>query len=54
MVLGALVDCDDNDASAYPGAAFLESTSACMLDGDGDGYGDSTPSKSIGSTWSRL
>ena len=31
--LGALIDCDDNDASAYPGAAFLESTSACMLDG---------------------
>lgn len=41
---GALVDCDDNDGNAYPGAAFLESTSACMLDADGDGYGDTSPS----------
>ena len=40
---GALVDCDDNNASAYPGAAFLESTSACMSDSDGDGYGDANP-----------
>ncbi len=40
---GALVDCDDNDATAYPGAAELESTSACMIDSDGDGYGDASP-----------
>ena len=44
---GALVDCDDNDADAYPGAAFNESISACMLDADGDGYGDSAPSNPL-------
>ena len=32
-------DCDDNSQHAYPGAAFEESPTACMLDADGDGYG---------------
>ena len=33
-------DCDDSDPNAYPGAAFNESTTACMIDADGDGYGE--------------
>ena len=33
------VDCDDNDANTYPGAAFEESAVVCMTDEDGDGYG---------------
>ncbi|MBX2800855.1 MAG: putative metal-binding motif-containing protein [Myxococcales bacterium] len=36
-------DCDDTDAAAFPGAAFAEDPSHCMVDGDGDGWGDSTP-----------
>ena len=44
---GALVDCDDSNAQVYPGAAFNESTTACMQDNDGDGYGDSTPTNSL-------
>jgi len=35
-----LDDCDDNDALTYPGAAYLESSTECMRDGDGDGYGE--------------
>lgn len=38
------VDCDDENPNTYPGAAELESTTACMTDEDGDGYGDSNPS----------
>ena len=34
-------DCDDANASTYPGAAFLDSETDCMLDSDGDGYGSS-------------
>ena len=36
-------DCDDTDAFTYVGAASLDSTSQCMTDGDGDGYGDEQP-----------
>ena len=42
--VSGLFDCDDNDAQAYPGAAPNDSTTACMVDSDGDGYGDSNPS----------
>jgi hypothetical protein len=33
-------DCLDTNANAYPGAAYAESSSVCMEDADGDGYGD--------------
>ena len=33
-------DCDDTDPAAYPGAAYNESTTACMIDSDGDGFGE--------------
>ncbi|MEC7985676.1 MAG: MopE-related protein [Myxococcota bacterium] len=36
-------DCDDEDSNAYPGAAPLDSATACMRDFDGDGYGDMEP-----------
>lgn len=36
-------DCDDNLASAHPGAAFLEDPNACMVDTDEDGWGDPQP-----------
>jgi len=32
-------DCDDTDPFTHPGAAAIEDLSACMTDGDGDGYG---------------
>ena len=32
-------DCDDGSDTTYPGAAELDSTTACLPDGDGDGYG---------------
>ena len=33
-------DCDDEDASTYPGAGFNEGcASVCMTDADGDGFG---------------
>ena len=38
----AEIDCDDGDATVFPGSAELESTEACMRDVDGDGYGDSS------------
>ena len=33
-------DCDDNDPHTYPGAAAQDSTSECLRDSDGDGYGE--------------
>ena len=33
-------DCDDANQYTFPGAAFNESTTDCMTDADGDGYGD--------------
>ena len=39
----ASVDCDDNDPRAYPGVAFFDSSTACMVDADYDGYGDAYP-----------
>ena len=33
-------DCDDSDSLTYSGAAANDSTTACMTDADGDGYGD--------------
>ncbi len=32
-------DCDDNDALAYLGNAFMDSVDDCMQDADEDGYG---------------
>ncbi|MEC7983537.1 MAG: putative metal-binding motif-containing protein, partial [Myxococcota bacterium] len=32
-------DCDDNDEFTFPGIASLDSSTACMTDNDGDGYG---------------
>ena len=45
----AVADCNDASAFAFPGAAQHESggASACMLDADDDGYGDSLASGSI-------
>ena len=40
-------DCDDGESSAYPGAAESESSSACMLDDDSDGYGSDTTTGSV-------
>jgi len=40
-------DCDDASATTYPGAAPYDSSSACMADADGDGYGSSTTSGSM-------
>jgi len=37
-------DCDDSRGNTYPGAAASEgSTTDCMTDADGDGYGDDSP-----------
>ncbi|MEC7984479.1 MAG: MopE-related protein, partial [Myxococcota bacterium] len=40
----ATLDCDDTDEYTYPGAAFNESSTLCMTDLDGDGYGEANPS----------
>ena len=36
-------DCDDSSSATFPGAAWLESSTLCMKDGDQDGFGDETP-----------
>ena len=41
------MDCDDMSGTAYPGAAFDESPTDCMEDGDGDGYGDEAATGSV-------
>lgn len=41
--VGNDADCDDSNAEAFPGAAPNDDGSACMLDADGDDYGDSAP-----------
>ena len=33
-------DCDDSDPFTFPGAAENDSTTECMKDSDGDGFGD--------------
>lgn len=33
-------DCDDNNAAVYPGSAAEATAEQCMMDGDGDGFGD--------------
>ncbi|MBM76731.1 MAG: hypothetical protein CMK59_15090 [Proteobacteria bacterium] len=33
-------DCDDGDPNAFPGSAHNDSATACMLDADGDGFGE--------------
>ena len=38
----SFLDCDDNDVFVWPGSAFLESSTECMRDYDGDGYGEIT------------
>jgi hypothetical protein len=43
----ALIDCDDTNAYAYPGAAENESLTACREDSDGDGYGNDSPSSPL-------
>ncbi|MCB9797636.1 MAG: hypothetical protein H6741_33520 [Alphaproteobacteria bacterium] len=40
-------DCDDGDDDAYPGAAELDSATACMRDRDRDGYGDASASGAV-------
>lgn len=41
--VGNDADCDDTTAEAFPGAAPNDDAMACMLDADGDDYGDATP-----------
>ena len=41
-------DCLDTNSSAYPGAA-IEDETACMLNSDGDGYGDQNPPAGVDS-----
>ena len=40
-------DCDDGDPATHPGAAENDSTTACMRDADGDGWGDDSASGPI-------
>jgi len=43
----AMGECDDSDATTFPGAAAFDSSTACMTDGDGDGYGDDSPATGV-------
>lgn len=40
-------DCDDGSALTFPGAAPMDSATACMIDADGDGYGASAVSSAV-------
>jgi hypothetical protein len=40
-------DCDDTDASTFPGSAENDSETECMTDADGDGYGSSTAASPV-------
>ncbi|MFM7200107.1 MAG: putative metal-binding motif-containing protein, partial [Myxococcota bacterium] len=40
-------DCVDTDKNTFPGAAEKESTTACMTDADGDGYGAKVPASGV-------
>ena len=40
-------DCDDRDGFTYPGAAWAESSTLCMTDLDGDGYGEMYPASGV-------
>jgi large repetitive protein len=40
-------DCDDADGDTYTGAAYEESSTGCMTDGDGDGYGSDNPATGV-------
>ena len=43
-----LLDCDDSSAQTFPGAGFNEILpNLCRLDGDGDGYGNSSALSSV-------
>ena len=37
---GENIDCDDNNATIYPGAVLEATDEECMIDLDGDGFGD--------------
>ncbi|MDG1483979.1 MAG: MopE-related protein [Myxococcota bacterium] len=39
-------DCDDDSADTFPGAV-AEDKKACMIDADGDGYGDNSPNPGV-------
>ena len=40
-------DCDDQDATTFPGSAELDSVDACMTDADEDGFGDNNPAAGV-------
>ena len=40
-------DCDDTDNKTFPGSAEKDSSTACMSDADGDGYGDTAPTPGV-------